>query len=187
MKEYISFILESSAPKALTIQDIEKAYNRETRMEMLVHALRVIDRKMSERLWKSDILKPFAQIRDELTVAENDIGLRGTRLVIPDKAQAQAIRLAHRGSQGMLKTKQLFREKIWFPGIDTKVEAAVKNCEACQSTVVKKKCSPLKMSSLPDGPWQSLATDFAGRLYLLVSTTTSTYWWWSTSTRGSPS
>ncbi|XP_064469591.1 uncharacterized protein LOC135384298 [Ornithodoros turicata] len=64
----------------------------------------------------------------------------------------------------MVKTKQLIREKVWFPGIDKMVEAVVRNCEACQRTVEEKKNLPLVMTQLPDGPWLSLAADFAGPL-----------------------
>ncbi|XP_064468821.1 uncharacterized protein K02A2.6-like [Ornithodoros turicata] len=81
----------------------------------------------------------------------------------------QVIHLAH---QGLVKTKQLIREKVWFPGIDQKTEAVIKSCAACQTTVEEKRVSPLMMTPLPDGPWQSLAADFAGPLpgnsYLLV-------------------
>lgn len=61
---------------------------------------------------------------------------------------------------------------MWFSGIDVTVEAAVENCEACKSAAVEKNGSPLRMTPLQDGPWQSLAADFAGPLpgnqYLLV-------------------
>lgn len=72
----------------------------------------------------------------------------------------------------MVKTKQLIRKKVWFPGIDRKVEDAIKHCEACQRTVVENKTPPLVMTPLPSGPWQSAAMDFAGPLpgnkYVLV-------------------
>lgn len=32
------------------------------------------------------------------------------------------VHLAHRGHQGIVKTKQLLREKVWFPGIDSLVD-----------------------------------------------------------------
>ncbi|XP_064475523.1 uncharacterized protein K02A2.6-like [Ornithodoros turicata] len=111
-------------------------------------------------------------IREELTVTESNLVLRETRLVIPGKAQIDIVRLVHRGHQGIVKTKQLVRENVWFPGIDKKVESAVRNCEACQRTVEENMTSPLMMTPLPGGPWQSLAADFAGPLpvnkYLLV-------------------
>ncbi|GFO29557.1 hypothetical protein PoB_005606200 [Plakobranchus ocellatus] len=45
------------------------------------------------------------------------------QLVIPKSLQDKCIDLTHEGYLGIVKTKQLLREKIWFPGIDAKVEA----------------------------------------------------------------
>ncbi|XP_064488499.1 uncharacterized protein K02A2.6-like [Ornithodoros turicata] len=172
VEEYISSVMKAATPNALTVHDIEDAYKNDAQMNSLISALRAADRKSRERLWKDEKLKPFAQIKDELTVTDSNIVLRGTRLVIPEKAQMQVIHLAHQGHQGLVKTKQLIREKVWFPGIDQKTEAVIKRCTACQTTVEEKRVSPLMMTPLPDGPWQSLAADFAGPLpgnsYLLV-------------------
>lgn len=72
----------------------------------------------------------------------------------------------------MVKTKQLIREKVWFPGIDQRVEEVVKNCDARRKTVVENKVSPLIMTPLPSGSWRSMASHFAGPLpgnkYVLV-------------------
>ena len=36
--------------------------------------------------------------------------------------------LAHEGHQGLVKTKALIRERVWFPGIDRLVEQTVESC-----------------------------------------------------------
>ncbi|XP_064475331.1 uncharacterized protein K02A2.6-like [Ornithodoros turicata] len=171
-EEYVSFLVRCATPKAMTLQDVQKAYKDDEQMDLLIAALRRPDKKFCRHLWKHGKLKPFNQIKEELTVTESNLVLRGPRLVIPEKAQMEVVQLAHRGHQGMVKTKQLIREKVWFPGIDKMVEAVVRNCEACQRTVEEKKNLPLVMTELPDGPWLSLAADFAGPLpgnkYLLV-------------------
>ena len=46
--------------------------------------------------------------------------------------------LAHVGHQGIVKTKCLIREKVWFPGIDKMVKDKVDNCLACQAVVPSK-------------------------------------------------
>ncbi|XP_064475533.1 uncharacterized protein K02A2.6-like [Ornithodoros turicata] len=75
----------------------------------------------------------------------------------------EVAQLADRGHQGMVKTKQLIREKAWFPGIDKMAEAVVRSCEACQ-WIVEEKNLPLVMTQFPDGPWLPLAADFPGPL-----------------------
>ena len=64
-------------------------------------------------------LKLFRKVKDELTVSdESDVVLKNCLIIIPVTLQHKAVTLAHEGCQGLVKTKQLLREKLWFPGID---------------------------------------------------------------------
>ena len=82
------------------------------------------------------------------------------------------MKLAHAGHQGIVKTKSLLRETVWFPGIDNMVEKAVADCLPCQLSVPKSSREPLQMIPIPDGTWKEVAVDFtgpfAGGEYLLV-------------------
>jgi hypothetical protein len=40
-------------------------------------------------------------------------------LVIPRKLRQRILQLAHESHQGVLKTKQLLREKVWWSRMDT--------------------------------------------------------------------
>ena len=51
---------------------------------------------------------------------------KGNQIVIPNLLQKQIIDLTHSGHQGIVKTKSLLREKVWFVGIDNMVEEIVK-------------------------------------------------------------
>ena len=42
--------------------------------------------------------------------------------------------LAHECLQGIIKTKELIRLKVWFPKMNDEVETAVSQCFACQCT-----------------------------------------------------
>ncbi|XP_064472313.1 uncharacterized protein K02A2.6-like [Ornithodoros turicata] len=155
----------------MTLQDVQKAYKGDEQMDLLIAALRTCGKKFCRHLWKHGKLMPFNQIKEELTVTESNLVLRGSPLVSPEKAQMKVVQLTHRGQQAMVKTKQLIREKVWFPGIDKMVEAVVRSCEACQRTAEDKNL-PSVMTQLPDGPWLSLVADLAGPLpgnkYLLL-------------------
>lgn len=70
--------------------------------------------------------------------------------------------LAHRGHQGIVKTKQLLREKVWFPAIDSLVDQTVKSCLACQANTPVHHRDPLPIQELPQGPWTEMSLDFAG-------------------------
>lgn len=91
---------------------------------------------------------------------------------MPKTLQAKALALAHEGHQGIVKTKQLLREKFWFPGLDKQAEQLISHCTPCQSSTPKTEHQPQQMSELPQGPWQKVALDFCGPFpsgdYLLV-------------------
>ena len=60
-------------------------------------------------------LQSFAKIRCELTVSQNrNIILRGSRIIIPKSLRLRAILIAHESRFGLVKTKQLLREKFGF-------------------------------------------------------------------------
>ena len=116
-------------------------------------------------------LKILKSVRDELTVStDDDIILRGLRIVIPSRLRAHVVNLAHEGHQGLVKTKALLHEKVWFPKIYELTEHLVKSCIPCQSAVQHHPREPLQMSKLPNAPWQEVSVDFCevGGSYLLV-------------------
>ena len=63
-------------------------------------------------------LRSYWNVKEELSVSENGILLRGNRIVIPKTLRSQVVKLAHIGHQGVVKTKGLLRSKVWFPTID---------------------------------------------------------------------
>ncbi|XP_022094926.1 uncharacterized protein K02A2.6-like [Acanthaster planci] len=60
----------------------------------------------------------------------------------------------------MTKTKQLLREKVWFPNMDTLVDNTVRDYLSCQLTTPNDTRTPLTMSTLTDGPWLEVSIDF---------------------------
>ena len=115
----------------------------------------------------------FYVLRNELSVTESpEVVLRGRRIVMPESLRAEVLNIAHAGHQGIVKTKSLLRSKVWFPGMDKKVERLVSSCIPCQSVSARPRREPLRMSEMPSGPWQQLACDFKGPMpngeYLFV-------------------
>ena len=113
----------------------------------------------------------YWNIRDELSVSEGLV-IRGERIVIPEILQNRVVNIAHASHQGIVKTKALLRETVWFPGIDRLVEKVVASCLPCQANTKVKNAEPLKMTELPKGPWKEVSVDFCGPFstgeYLLV-------------------
>jgi len=62
----------------------------------------------------------------------------------------------------LVKTKQLLREKVWFPNIDGRIKLKVEQCVACQANSSGSRPDPLQMSPLPPEPWHTVHVDFCG-------------------------
>ena len=72
-------------------------------------------------------------IKDKLSInSDENVLVRGTRLVIPKALQKRIVQLAHEEHLGVVKTKLLIREKVWFSGIDSLVTHIFNQCVCCQ-------------------------------------------------------
>jgi hypothetical protein len=66
---------------------------------------------------------PFYAIGLELAYNEQcGIILSDNRMIIRIKLQRRAVQLANNGNQGVVKSKQLLRQKVWFPNIGNTVK-----------------------------------------------------------------
>ena len=147
--------VEEYAEEGLTLEMIREETNKDEELQTVISMI------ACGREWiKAQQFWPYKLIRDELSVA-NGIVLRGDRIVMPKKLQKKIINIAHSSHQGIVKTKALLRETVWFPGIDKQVETAVRECIPCQaSTRSKSPHAPLKMTPLAEGPWEEVSADF---------------------------
>ena len=113
-------------------------------------------------------------ISGELVTYGDTILLRDTRIVLPSELRKRAMQIAHEGHQGITKTKAFIRSKVWFQGLNEKVNHAIKECAACQSVIHTKRIEPRKMLEMPSKPRTTLSADFCGPLpsgdYLFVIT-----------------
>ena len=165
---YVNFVTANAVPNAVTLQEIQDATAKD-------HTLQNLAKVIATQRWYEagrDVCE-YQQVKQELTVA-NGVILRGTRIIVPETLRQRMIMLAHSGHQGIVKTKRLLRDSVWFPGIDGMVEEMINQCLPCQAANHNSSpaCEPLKMSPLPQGPWQELSIDFCGPFpngdYLLV-------------------
>ena len=171
-EEYVSYRATTSTPKPLKIQDIEEATRSDATLKAVAEAV-------AKGNWHHVVkhccvdVEEFClleQVKDELTVsASGNQILCGTRLVIPKSLHEHVVNLAHEGHQGLVKTKSLLREKVWFPNIDRLVEGKVKSRDACLVTTPE--CKRVPLSPLPATPWKEVSADFAeipNKEYLLL-------------------
>ena len=159
----INRIITSDLPDAVTLAMVQNATSSDLVAKKLMQAIErgYIDADAD--------LKPFQKIFHELT-AVNGVILKGEKLYIPDtelvpgsgSLQNQCVELAHEGHQGETKTKKLLRAKLWFPGLDRRIEKKVQECLGCQATTSVPHRDPLQPTTLPERPWSKVDMDFWG-------------------------
>ncbi|GFO01889.1 transposon ty3-g Gag-Pol polyprotein, partial [Plakobranchus ocellatus] len=154
-ENYIRYVTNTAVPNALTLEEVRDATSQDSQLQAVMTAI-------TTGKWTANPLSTYKTLKDELS-AHDGVILRQNRIVIPEVLQKQVVKLAHASHQGVVKTKQLIREKVWFPGIDKMVEDHLKGCLPCQASVnTPKQRDPLHMSPLPKRPWDELSVDFAG-------------------------
>ena len=105
----------------------------------------------------SHILRPYLSIAEELTI-ENNLLMRGSRIVIPSSLRKDILNKIHAGHQGITKCRERARQSVWWPGISKELEELVKRCHICCKTQ-SQRAEPLITTPLPDLSWQKVASD----------------------------
>ena len=174
-EEHVNFVLTNAIAESVSLKDIEEAVKTDETSQSCKKA-------HLTNTWHKEIAKATGNVKtelvqlhpmkDEISVTSSGIILRGNRIVIPQSLRQSVINIAHEGHLGVVKTKQLIRQKIWFPGIDKRVEETIAKCIPCQATHVEHSSEELHMSELPAAPWTELSADFKeigqNKGYLLV-------------------
>ena len=165
----IRVIVNSSVPKAVTWQELLE----ETLLDMELSSLKeAIGRGYFSVREKGALGPQYDSIFTELAVV-GGLVVRGARIVVPKSLRDKVVKLAHEGHQGITKTKEYLRTRVWFPGLDRMVEAHIQHCHPCQVVTVSQEREPLRMTPMPNEPWKEVAMDFWGPIhtveYLLVT------------------
>ena len=175
-EEFVDYLAKTSNPKAINIYEIIAATRQDPTLQAVTKAMDKGDWFIfsKEPCIDTDIYKAMKKVKHELTQSTtHGIISKGTRIVIPTTLQQRVIDLAHEGHQGIVKTKKLLREKVWFHRMNNIVEKKTTSCGACQIPTPRTTGEPLQMSPLPASPWREVSVDFK-RLssceYLLVIT-----------------
>ena len=173
-EEYINYIRSTSTPKAMTIDEVATETAKDKTLTTVIQAILTNKWHGVEDGINKATFHTLHANRAELSLAHKDsIILKGHRIVLPEALQNRAVKIAHAGHQGIVKTMALLREKVWFKNMQPLVEENIKNCYTCQISTHKPTREPLQMSPLPAAPWAEVSADF-GHLqngkYLLVVT-----------------
>ncbi len=131
---YINFIVDSSIPKAMTLEEIVKATNDDPILKGLPASIRL-------NKWDSSVVKEYKHVKDELSISSHGLILRGTRIVVPHSLRQKAVDIAHEAHLGI--------QKVWFPQIDNIVKNTMEMCITCQAVSSLNPPEPLRMTKMP--------------------------------------
>ena len=143
-------VASHASPVALRTKEVEQASVQDSELQ-------AIRKCLIAGKWDS-VPKQYIPVRNELTFICHVI-LRGTRIVMPQSLRKRVVNLAHEGHQGVVKTKERLRSKVWWPGMDREAERRCAECYGCQLVTKNVPPPPLKPTSMPQQPWKELALD----------------------------
>ena len=159
-EEYLNYLVDVTTPKTMTIDQVIDATAKDATLQAVIRAILTNNWHAKDDKVDGTAFHMLFTCRSELSVHESGILLKGTRIVLPDSLHAEAVKLAHTGHQGIVKTTALLREKVWFKGLQALVEKTVKACHLCQVTTPTTAREPLEMSELPEEVWAEVSCDF---------------------------
>lgn len=147
------------AEHAVVLSHIQKETEKDPEMEKLKET---ILKGQWEQIKKDPDIAPYYSIKDQVYIAEGLI-FRLDKIIIPPKLRRKTIKAAHSmGHLGMTKMKQMMRNKYWFPEMNTMIEDQIRGCYECQVTTKSHHREPVKMTTIPEAPWEILSVDFGG-------------------------
>ena len=97
----------------------------------------------------------------------NNLLLYGSHIVVPAALQKEALVKIHQGHQGVQRCYLRAMNSVWWPKISREIKVIVSKCQVCVEHCATHP-EPMIASSLPDHPWQKIASDLFILDYLLV-------------------
>ena len=134
----------------------------ETDKDKTLHALKKYIRKGYVPKTKAN-LAPFKKIFAELTISDEELIMKGERIILPESLWDIALVKAHQGGHpGMNSLKRRLRSHFWFPKMNQKVEEKVASCKECQLFTNKTMHEPIQSHRTPEHAWQDVSIDLFG-------------------------
>ena len=106
VEEYIHYVAVRAVPKAFSLEQISAATKDD-------EVLQQVKKALNSGQWPNDKeVNTFQKLKDELSTLQGLV-LPGSRIVPPECLHANILKSAHQGHQGVVRTKQIVREKVW--------------------------------------------------------------------------
>ena len=166
MLQELLYLLEGLEISPVTVDQIRSWTDRDPMLSKV--------RRFVQHGWPravDSVLKPYQSRQLELSIQNNCL-LWGNRVVVPKQGREKLLALLHKGHPGISKMKGLVRSYVWWPNIDSDLEAQVKQCNQCHVNQPSLPAVPMHPWEWPENPWERIHLDYAGpflgKMFLVV-------------------
>ena len=150
------FSVVSISTTSDTLSDIKQAYKHDDDIDKL--------KEYIQNSWPTNThtvpnqLIPYIPHKDNLTI-QNGLIMKGNRVLIPKALHTKMIDILHEPHLGITKTKQLARDTIFWPNIDTQIISKIEQCITCQKHRNQIYKEPLINHYIPQAPYHKIGAD----------------------------
>ena len=138
------------------IQEMQHNVSKDSGMQQLRRT--IIEGWPSENTTLPESVKPYFQIREELTVSDGLI-FRGHRVVVPPLQRASMLRTIHSSQCGVNACRRRARDSLYWPSMNAQIKDFITTCEICRSIDMKQQKETLHLHEVPDRRWAKVAVD----------------------------
>lgn len=160
---YLNLVVDESRPTAITLRELTQACEADPELKLVRIGI-------YNNNWEQSV-STYKIFEHELCFQDNLL-LRGNKIVIPSILKSKVLNAAHEGHPGIVAMKTRLRSKVWWPKIDRDAEHYVRSCKGCTLVSAPNPPNPMRRRELPIQPWIDIAIDYLGPLptghYLLV-------------------
>ena len=151
------------------IETIQKATQEYTTLQLLMQQkIKGWPKEGCRKL--PDILKPYWQFREHLTIEHSCITWKG-KFFIPIALSLNHLKVLHNGHPGENKMTLRAQSSMFWPGISKQIAKYIHSCAPCQTISNSQQKEPAIPMEVACRPWKVLKMDFfihKSKWYLLV-------------------
>ena len=165
----IHSIKELTGFNSLSVDKIHQHTAKDNTLQLLIQHIN--DGFPASSVKFPEIIKPFYNFREELSVC-NGLILKGQhRIVIPETLRTQALQIVHNKAHlGLNKTLERARMWMYWPGITYSIKESISACKVCLMHSDRNQREPYVSDAIVK-PWSHIALDnfeYRGQHFLMV-------------------
>ena len=100
-------------------------------------------------------VKPYWDFRDEIAY-QDELLFKSDRVIVRESLRAEILNKIHESPQGIVRSKQLARDVLFWPGMNQQIQEKVEKCSISAKYKTDNAKEQLKPHDIPDRPWSKV-------------------------------